>query len=683
MVRSFLNQSIDYKEKNTLLEEDINYETELYEIILFGINVDIAVGKPKYDFVEKNIIYYPVYLVKDLIVVAQIGIYEIAISELSGVTNDEGMLDLTLINKIIPYSFVSDTFLRQNDTKFQEKEKEGTTPIIESDDEIEISKELEPLKEQSSIDAQEERNKYDKKIKPLLWINEFMKNNNYGIIDNEGAGDCLFAVIRDALQEIYKIVSVDELRKILSDNVTDDLLNNYTTLFNSISSEFIELKTALKTLVARHNKLKIELKNTKDSSLQTQLLNQIEDIQKKHKETKKIIQYTEELLDEFKFMKNIKTIPELKKKIQTCDYWADTWAISTFERVLNIKLIILSEEYYKNNDIDHVLRCGQLNDDILKTQKEFNPSHYIILNHQGNHYKLITYKNHRIFTFIEIPYDIKMLVINKCLEKLAGPYAIISDFMTLKNKLMSFQTEKEIDVKDIINVQNEKEKKDDDDDDDVIIVSKESLNLDKTQENDTEQPAQSDLYNANGTVFQFYYKSADKPSPGMGSGEVLGPEGPSEYNELKSNNGWRKMISNFWMEPFVLHGHTWGSVEHYYQASKYKKNNPEFYLKFTVESNSDISKDPSLAKSAGGESGKHKKIQLRAKNIVIDPNFFDGRNEKEMEDAMYAKFSQNEYLKKVLLATKRAKLTHFKRGFPPVVFNHLMRVRQRLINELK
>lgn len=682
MVRSILNQSIDYKEKNILLEEDINYETELYEIILFGINIDIAVGKPKYDFVEKNIIYYPVYLVKDLIVIAQIGIYEIAISELSNVTNDEGMLDLTLINKIIPYSFVSDTFLKQNYTKFQEKE--GTTPIIKNDDDetddiIETSKELEPLKEQTSLEALEERNQYDKKIKPLLWINKFMKNNNYGIIDNEGAGDCLFAVIRDALQEINKIITVDELRKILSDNATEDLFNNYRTLFNNASENFIENKTELKTLTARHKALKAELKKTKDSSLQTQLLNQIEDIQKKHKETKISTNYTEELLNDFKFMKNIKTLPQLREKIQTCEFWGDTWAISTLERVLNIKFIILSEEYYENNDIDHVLLCGQLNDEILETKKEFNPSHYIILNHEGNHYKLITYKNHRIFTFIEIPYHIKMLVINKCLEKLAGPYAIIPDFLNLKLKLISFQSEKETEPKDITIIQDE----DEPEDDEVIIVSKKSLDLDKMQGNDTEQPAQSDLYNVNGAIFQFYYKSADKPSPGMGAGEQLGSEGSAEYNELKSINGWRRMLSNFWMEPFVLHGHTWGSVEHYYQASKFKKNNSEFYLKFTIESNSDISKDPSFAKSAGGKTGKYKGIQVRAKNIVIDPNFFDGQDVKEMEDAMYAKFSQNENLKRVLLATKRAKLTHFKRGSPPVVFNHLMRVRQRLINELK
>ena len=39
-------------------------------------------------------------------------------------------------------------------------------------------------------------------------------------------------------------------------------------------------------------------------------------------------------------MKNINTLSDFKDFIQTPDYWADTWAISTIERLYNVKLII-------------------------------------------------------------------------------------------------------------------------------------------------------------------------------------------------------------------------------------------------------------------------------------------------------------------------------------------------------
>ena len=84
-----------------------------------------------------------------------------------------------------------------------------------------------------------------------------------------------------------------------------------------------------------------------------------------------------------------------------------------------------------------------------------------------------------------------------------------------------------------------------------------------------------------------------------------------------------------------------------------------------------------MAEGAGG-NGKYQGKVIRPKEIKVDDDFFSGRDKKEMEDAMFAKFSQNEDLKKILLATKKAKLTHFVRGNPPVVFNELMRVRQRL-----
>jgi len=333
-----------------------------------------------------------------------------------------------------------------------------------------------------------------------------------------------------------------------------------------------------------------------------------------------------------------------------------------------VKLIILSEEYYNSDDKDHVLQCGQLNDDVVD---DFTPSHYVIANHQGNHYQLITYKEYGAFTFKELPYDIKMLIVDKCMERLAGPYYIIPDFRALNEKIKFFVEENEQHVKQEPMPKPKEQAKQA-----QAQAQQKQAQAQAKQEQQPPVELLSDLYN-NSTVFQFYLGSMDKPLPGSGAGESMGPEGLKEYDDLKKITSWRKMLSNSWPAVFILDGHKWLSVEHYYQGSKFKRQNKDYYLLFSLDSNSELSQNQAMAEGAGG-NGKYQGKVIRPKEIKVDDDFFSGRDKKEMEDAMFAKFSQNEDLKKILLATKRAKLTHFVRGNPPVVFNELMRVRQRL-----
>jgi predicted NAD-dependent protein-ADP-ribosyltransferase YbiA (DUF1768 family) len=669
MVLSKLNSEVSYPELKSVDSGDLKMEANLYQLEIKEIDVIVAIGNAKNTFEDKNIIYFPIYLVKYNNKVVQIGVYEIKASDYLSYLDDYNNLDVEKMEEPLVYSFATKEYINKlhlkpdvplrriegvdkEEGEITDSENEEEEEEVDYNEYYEIPKEREDifiitkgvplpplLKEETKKQAKDYREKYHESPKDT-WIEKFMKNKNYTIVDNEAGGDCLFATVRDAFSSIAQQTSVHKLRKKLATEATEKIFLNYKELYDTYNSTLIRDTNKIKELEAEYTLLNQRFTEVIDRNEQKMISSEAKKVKEEHDRLVKEKKITTQMLKEYKFMKKVDTLEAFKHEIKKCDFWADTWAISTLERILNIKFLVMSSELYKAGDTKNILQCGQLNDTILEQRGRFTPEFYIMIDHTGDHYKLLGYKKKMIFKFSEIPYDIKKMIAEKCLEKNAGPFAIIPDFQKFKAG-----TTKTI--------------------------------IKEAQYEDITESKLRGLYNDD-IVLQFYSKSVGKPLPGKGSGEKIPNERMKEFSELAIIPDWRKKLSNFWVQPFSLDNHQWASVEHYYQGSKFKKTHPDFYLSFSLDSGTDLSKDPNMAKAAGGKTGKLKGELLRPIEVTGDSDFFGKRQSREMYNAQFAKFTQNEDLKKLLLATEDAKLTHFSRGSEPIVFDELMLIRDKI-----
>ena len=70
-------------------------------------------------------------------------------------------------------------------------------------------------------------------------------------------------------------------------------------------------------------------------------------------------------------------------------------AIPKLEVLINTKFIILSSEFYKKGEYSKVVNCGSFTPKEIEDRGYFKPKYYIIAEHTGDHYKLISYKKQK------------------------------------------------------------------------------------------------------------------------------------------------------------------------------------------------------------------------------------------------------------------------------------------------
>lgn len=162
-------------------------------------------------------------------------------------------------------------------------------------------------------------------------------------------------------------------------------------------------------------------------------------------------------------------------------------------------------------------------------------------------------------------------------------------------------------------------------------------------------------------MLMFNQFSADK-KPGMGVMEHVSDR--SVYQGLSKIRDWRKMLSNEYTENLLIDNETWLSVEHYVLSNNYSDDAIQFVKLKNIQDVKELSK-------------------LKKKTY----------NEEALEKALKVKFSLDKY-KSILIETKDAILTHWKRGMdvitkdnderyvePNSTCNLLMQIRSSIISE--
>lgn len=779
MVRSRLDPSINYielKALDPLDNKESNYKAPLYEASVLGINTMISIGNIKNTFISQNIVYYPIYLIKNEKVISQIGVYEIFENEIPSLLDDDGEINLEKAPPPLLYSFVKKSLIQQAvfipkqsdivgvdvgiDKTKSKKQALSIKPIsleslksqmekvavtdpnkdenVDEDEEQDVALKAAisaslipersrlsniPLKRKNipvqNLEQSIAENKAYRNIKDEPWIQSYYHNNNFGIVKNKGGGDCLFLAICQAFLSVdpESDISVIKLRGMLADVMTEEEFMIYRSRYEMFSKTLKDLRDENKRLsednkelaqrsaapnLSPNDKLSLKLQSEENVARNQEILREIE--------------LYKEYLKPVYFMKGVKSVEALKAIIRkgemTSEYWGDEWAISSLEIILNIKLIVLSNrDYVERNkkpytesnivicssdadekriqEIENIMSgkimkglgdrdAGELRDKSKIKEREhrnFNPDYYIILSHTGSHYELITYRDTAMFTFPEIPFCIKLQIVNRCIETSSGNIqALTGSYRRIPQFIMFYQH-------------------------DLGLGDIEKLS---EQGGGNGSSASSHVLTANPhfdpSIVLIYHSDSTDELPGNAQGDHVSNANKDAFIHLiasgKGKNNWRKKLSNEWYSPFTLDGHRWLSVEHYYQANKFLKRHPEFYLLFTMDANkkskyfeensilSQISQDVDLAKIAGKKIPKTiidgKKVSLRPDEITVDPEFFNGINTRVLEKGTMAKFEQNDDLAKILLMTNNAKLVNYVFSKPPTISYHLMRVRSKL-----
>lgn len=152
--------------------------------------------------------------------------------------------------------------------------------------------------------------------------------------------------------------------------------------------------------------------------------------------------------------------------------------------------------------------------------------------------------------------------------------------------------------------------------------------------------------------------------------EVVGDKNHVRWNPLKSMKNWRQVLSSFYVEPMLIDGLTFRTMEHYLQYRKAAIGDSQRALEFTIESSS---------KLGLGEGKDARKARKMVKLSEAQWQEWLKLEASVKEKGKQAKFAPGTFCHKVLFATNDAELWHFAPRCPLVRMKRTEELRDQLV----
>ena len=207
MVVSNIINEIKFKEDKNVEKHDKNTLVSMFRINLFDIDVNISVGMVNTSLYD-NVYFAPVYLVLNENVQVKIGIYEFLAEDYTNLLDKDNDLDIAYIEGPLLFNFVTKEYIEDMMEKYE------LLQDIDSDDELDSEEDGQDTDEEQETDGMKQfmyeeddedyldiiETKQDNdqivnafsKETSSTWIEEFYKNANYDLLDNEAVAIACF-----------------------------------------------------------------------------------------------------------------------------------------------------------------------------------------------------------------------------------------------------------------------------------------------------------------------------------------------------------------------------------------------------------------------------------------------------------------------------------------------------------